>query len=96
MERETLASSVPMKFAEHAGPNEQSVFIQEMTLNRILKASEQKINKLEVMENSAKTANALNIEYGARVQRPTLLLDTNVSRVLIPLLDQAEQAEHAH
>lgn len=77
-------------FASNVGISTDEIFENNLSLSEIIARSETLHNSLDLMEAFAKTANALNKEYGIKVRLPAFSLDTSISTVLDVFLAEAE------
>jgi hypothetical protein len=70
---------IRQRFAEYTGLSTEEVFEEGTTLATVLARSPQMTNSIDLMEAFARTANALNKDYGVRVRLPALPLDTSTT-----------------
>ena len=77
-------------FAANAGLPASLIFEQNLTLAEIMSQSDRMHNSVDLIEAFARTANALQRDYGVRVRLPTFTLDTPVAVVLGSLLSEIE------
>lgn len=81
-------------FARNVGLSTDEIFDNDLSLSEIVARSEELHNSLDLMEAFAKTANALNKEYGIKVRLPAFALDTSISTVLDVFLVEAERVKN--
>lgn len=79
-------------FAENAGLPASLIFDNDLTLAEILSRSDRMHNSVDLIEAFARTANALEHQYGVRIGLPMFSLDSRISAIMASILPDNERA----
>jgi hypothetical protein len=82
-------------FADNAGLPASLIFDNDLTLAEIISRSDRMHNSVDLIEAFARTANALEHEYGVRISLPMFSLDSRISAVIASILPDIERATAA-
>lgn len=78
-------------FAANAGLPDSVIFADDLALAEIVSRSERMHNSVDLVEAFARTANAVERDYGIRVPLPAFSLETHISTVLDSILEEIER-----
>jgi hypothetical protein len=86
-----VGSYLRRTFADKAGVAESELFTADATLATVISRSPRMTNSIDLMEAFAKTAKAVQTDYGIRVRLPALPLDTPLESVIDAFLAEVDR-----